>query len=189
MPCRGETWLIFSKSLEASSISCTWCFLWLASIPIHNRPHIRRSWRRQYRASTHHWLRNGNSVHRENVDWLNHNQIVSCKTILDGWTSLFSRRQRHNLSDTQSIPVSVSRKYVVPAAHEALIRIFSTARPKKDTLALIEPRIASIHTLDDMPQDEIWQSVIIARTMTQWSSLTNSALVQVGNPSDLAIIL
>ena len=40
-----------------------------------------------------------------------------------------------------------------------------------------------------MPQDEIWQSVIIARTVTQWSSLTNSALVQVGNPSDRAIIL
>ena len=40
-----------------------------------------------------------------------------------------------------------------------------------------------------MPQDEIWQSVIIARTVTQWSSLTNAALVQVGNPSDRAIIL
>ena len=69
--------------------------------------------------------------------------------------------------DTQSTPVLVSRKYVIPAAHEALIRVFSAARPEKDTLALIEPRTASIHTLDDMPQDEIWQSVIIARTVTQ----------------------
>ena len=92
-------------------------------------------------------------------------------------------------ADTQSIPVLVSRKYVVPAAHEALIRVFSTARPEKETLALIEPRTASTHTLDDMPQDEIWQSVIIARTVTQWSSLTNSTLVQVGNSSDRAIIL
>ena len=33
--------------------------------------------------------------------------------------------------DTQSTPVLVSRKYVVPAAHEALIRVSSTARPKK----------------------------------------------------------
>ena len=90
--------------------------------------------------------------------------------------------------DTQPTPVLVSRKYVIPAAHEALIRVFRTARPEKDTLALIEPRIASIHTLDDMPQDEIWQSVIIARTVTQWSSLTNSALVQVGSPSDRAIV-
>ena len=91
---------------------------------------------------------------------------------------------------TQPTPVVVvSRKYVVPAAHEALIRVFSTARPEKDTLALIEPRIASIHTLDDMPQDEIWQSVIIARIVIQWSSLTNSALFQVGYPSDRAIIL
>ena len=30
-------------------------------------------------------------------------------------------------ADTQPIPVLVSRKYVVPAAHEALIRVFSTA--------------------------------------------------------------
>ena len=94
-------------------------------------------------------------------------------------------------ADTQPTPVLVYRKYkyIVPAAHEALIRVFSTARPEKYTLALIEPRIASTHTLDDMPQDEIWQSVIIARTVTQWSSLTNAALVQVGYPSDRAVIL
>ena len=92
-------------------------------------------------------------------------------------------------ADTQPIPELVSRKYVVPAAHEAMIRVFSTAPPEKYTLALIEPRIASTHTLDNMQQDEIWQSVIIARTVTQWSSLTNSALVQVGNPSDRANIL
>ena len=91
--------------------------------------------------------------------------------------------------DTPPTPVLVSRKVVIPAAHEALIRVFSTARPEKDTLALIEPRIASIHTLDDMPEDDIWQSVIIERTVTQWSSLTNSALLQVGNPSDRTIIL
>ena len=91
--------------------------------------------------------------------------------------------------DTLPTPVLVSRKVVIPAAHEALIRVFSTARPEKDTLALIEPRIASIHTLDDMPQDDIWQSVIIARTVTQWSKVTNSALLQVGNPSDRNIIL
>ena len=90
---------------------------------------------------------------------------------------------------TLPTPVLVSRKVVIPAAHEALIRVFSTARPEKDTLALIEPRIASIHTLDDMPQDDIWQSVIIARTVTQWSKVTNSALLQVGNPSDRNIIL
>ena len=91
--------------------------------------------------------------------------------------------------DTLPTPVLVSRKVVIPAAHEALIRVFSTARPEKDTLALIEPRIASTHTLDDMPQDDIWQSVIIARTVTQWSKVTNSALLQVGNPSDRTIIL
>ena len=71
-------------------------------------------------------------------------------------------------ADTQPIPVLVSRKYVVPAAHEALIRISSTARPKKDTSALIEPRIAQAHTLDGMPQDEIWQTLIVAKAVTQW---------------------
>ena len=57
-------------------------------------------------------------------------------------------------ADTQPIPVLVSRKNVVPAAHEALIQVSSTARPKKYTLVVIEPRIASAHTLDGMPQDE-----------------------------------
>ena len=92
-------------------------------------------------------------------------------------------------ADTQSIPVLVSRKYVVPAAHEALIRVSSTARPEKDTLALIEPKIASAHTLGGMPQNEIWQSLIIAREVTHWCSSTNSALVQIGNPSDRSVIL
>ena len=206
MLCRDEIWLFFSKSLEALSINCTWCFLLLASIPILKRPHIRRSWRRQCRASNHHWLRNENTVHRENVDWLYHNQIVSCKTRLSGWTSLFSRRQCHNPSDTQPISVVVFRKYAVPAAYEALIWVSSTARPQKDTLALIEPRIipaahealrrvsstarpqndtlvliepriVSAHTLDGMPQDEIQQSLIIARTVTvtHWCSISFSA--------------
>ena len=76
-------------------------------------------------------------------------------------------------ADTQLIPVLVFRKHVVSAAHEALIRVFSTAQPEKFTLALIEPRIASTHTLDGMPQDKIWQSLIIARIVTQWSSSTN----------------
>ena len=91
-------------------------------------------------------------------------------------------------AETQSIPALVSRQYVVHAAHEALIRVFSTVRPEKDTLALIEPRIVSANTLDGMPQDETWQSLIIARTVTYWCSSTNPALVQIGNPSDRSII-
>ena len=92
--------------------------------------------------------------------------------------------------DEQTVPpVGVSRKYVVPAAREALIRVSSTVRPQKDTLALINPRIASAHTLDDIPQDEIWQMLIIARTVTQWCRKTKSALVQIGNPSDRTITL
>ena len=43
--------------------------------------------------------------------------------------------------DEQRLPILVAKKYVTPAAHEALQRVSSTARPQKDTLALIEPRI------------------------------------------------
>ena len=92
-------------------------------------------------------------------------------------------------ADAQTVPVLVSRKYVVPAAHESLIRVSSTARPQKDTLALIEPRIASAHTHDGIPQDEIWHTLIVARTVTQWCCKTNSALVQIGNPSDRSTTL
>ena len=92
-------------------------------------------------------------------------------------------------SDEQSVAVWVSKKYVVPAAHEALIRVFSTARRQKDTLALIEPRTLSANTLEGTPQDEIWQALIVARTVTRWCNKTKSALVQVGNPSDRPVIL
>ena len=60
---------------------------------------------------------------------------------------------------------------------------------KKDTLALIEPRIASAHTHGGIPQDEIWHTLIVARTVTLWCSKTNSALLQLGNPSDRTITL
>ena len=129
------------------------------------------------------------------LDWL-----TECLSFQDSLETIPARHVKSPVQSkycsiiTQTVgtlptPVLVSRKVVIPAAHEALIRVFSTARPEKDTLALIEPRIASIHTLDDMPQDDIWQSVIIARTVTQWSKVTNSALLQVGNPSDRNIIL
>ena len=59
-------------------------------------------------------------------------------------------------SDGKSVPVWVSKKYVIPAAHEALIRVFSTARPQKDTCALIEPRVVSANNREGIPQDEIW---------------------------------
>ena len=40
-----------------------------------------------------------------------------------------------------------------------------------------------------MTQDEIRQSLLIARTVTHWCSTTNSALGKIGNPSDRSIIL
>ena len=91
--------------------------------------------------------------------------------------------------DAEDVPVFVSGKYIIPAAHEALIRVFSTARPQKDTLALIEPRIVTADTLKGVPQDEIWHALIVARTVTHWCNKTKSALVQVGNPSDRSITL
>ena len=57
--------------------------------------------------------------------------------------------------DEQTVPVLVTRTCVVPAAHEALIRVSSTAQPHKDTLVLVEPRIVSAHTHDGIPQDGI----------------------------------
>ena len=55
------------------------------------------------------------------------------------------------ISDDKSIPIWVLKKHVIPAAHEALIRVSSTGRPQKDTLALIEPRTVSTYTLEGVP--------------------------------------
>ena len=60
---------------------------------------------------------------------------------------------------------------------------------RKNTLALIEPGIASANTLDGMPQDEILHTLIVASTVTQWCSKTTSALVQIANPFDRFITL
>ena len=92
-------------------------------------------------------------------------------------------------SDEQSVPVWVSNKYVIPAAHEALICVFSTAQPQKDTLALIEPKIVTANTLVGISRDEIWQTLIVTRTVTHWCNKTKSDFVQVGNPSDRTIAL
>ena len=94
-------------------------------------------------------------------------------------------------SDAESVPVFVSNKYIIAAAHEALIRVFSTARPQKDKLALIEPRVVNAHILEGIPQDKIcWHTLIVARTVTNRCNKTLSALlVQVGSPSDRTITL
>ena len=92
-------------------------------------------------------------------------------------------------SDAEGVLVLVYSKYNIPAVHEALIRVFSTARPQKDTLALIEPRIVTTDTLEGIPQDEVWHALIVARPVTHWCNKTKSALVQVGNPFDRSITL
>ena len=92
-------------------------------------------------------------------------------------------------SDAKSIPVWVSKTYIIPAPHEALIRVFSTARPQKDTLAPVEPRTVTADTRDGIPQDEIYKTPIVARTVIHWCNKTKSALVQVGNPYDRTITL
>ena len=86
--------------------------------------------------------------------------------------------------DAGNVPVFVSNKSIIPAAHEALIRVFSTARPQKDTLALIEPRVVTADTLEGIPRDKIYHAMIVARTVRHWCNKTKSVLVQVGNPSD-----
>ena len=78
---------------------------------------------------------------------------------------------------------------MIPAAHEALIHVFSTARPQKDTLALIEPKVAIADTKKDIPQDKIWHSLIVARTVTNWFINTKSVLAQVCNPSGRSITI
>ena len=88
-------------------------------------------------------------------------------------------------SDTEDVAVSVCNKYIIPAAHEALIRVFSTARPQKDTSA--EPKIAIADTIKDIPRDEVRHSLIVARTLTNLCVKTQLALVQVCNPSDRSI--
>ena len=76
-------------------------------------------------------------------------------------------------SDKEDNPVFFFNRYIIPAAYEALICVFSTARPQKYTLAMIEPKIATPDTIKNIPQDEVWQSLIVARTVTNWRVKTS----------------
>ena len=72
-------------------------------------------------------------------------------------------------SDAEDVPVFVSSKFIILAAHETLIRVFSTyGIPQKDTLALIEPRFVTADTIEDTPQNEVWRAFIVARTFTHF---------------------
>ena len=68
-------------------------------------------------------------------------------------------------------------------------RPVSTAQSQKDTLALIEPKIATADTIKDIPQDEIWSSLLVARAVTNWCININSSLVQVCIISDRSITI
>ena len=92
-------------------------------------------------------------------------------------------------SEEQIVLVWVSNKYVIPAAHDVLTRVSSTARPQKKYVSADRARIVSANTLDGVPQDEIWQALIVARTVTHWCNKTMSALLQIGNSSDRTITL
>ena len=78
----------------------------------------------------------------------------------------------------------VSNYYVVLVEHEAVIRIFSPARPQSDT-----PKIATTDTINDISGDDIWRSLSVAQTVTSGCTRTSSKVIQVSNPSDLSIII
>ena len=89
-------------------------------------------------------------------------------------------------SDTAILNCGPS-KYVVLAEHEAVIHVYSTARPQSDTLALIEPNIVTTDSIEDTFQDDVWRLLVLARTVTSWCAKKNSAVVQVANPSHRSI--
>ena len=87
-----------------------------------------------------------------------------------------------------TLSVAIVFRYIRfwPKTHRVLPFL---AIAQKKTLALIEPRIFSADTRVGIPQDEIWQTLIVARTVTQWCRKAKSALVQIDNPSNRTITL
>ena len=59
----------------------------------------------------------------------------------------------------------VFNKYIIPAAHDALIRVFNTVQPQKDMLALIEPKISTPDTIKNIPQDKVWHALVVTKTV------------------------
>ena len=78
-----------------------------------------------------------NSTFREKLDW-----TAECLYFQDSNVTIPATHMRRSLKsqywsvikqtgDEQRLPVWVAKKYVIPAAHEVLIRVSSTTRPQK----------------------------------------------------------
>ena len=69
--------------------------------------------------------------------------------------------------DTEDVRVFVYKNYIVAVAHEALIRVFGTARSQADTLVLIEPKITTANTVCVFSSHSFWTSMDVPAGVTQ----------------------
>ena len=92
-------------------------------------------------------------------------------------------------SDDKPVTVYVPRNCVVEAGHEIAVRVFSKTAPRESTPAVIEPRIATTKTIEAQGQHNVWDTVIVARTVTNWSAIDKSAIVQIANPSNRTVTI
>jgi len=71
---------------------------------------------------------------------------------------------------------------------EAAVRVYSTAQAE-DTPKL-EPRKATAEGATSLQKYDIfWRRIAVARTVCNWAAADKSAIVQIENPSDQAVII
>ena len=68
--------------------------------------------------------------------------------------------------EIKPVPVYLPRNCVVDAGHEVAVRVFSKTAPHESTPAVIELRIATSRTIEAQGQHNVWDTIIVARTVT-----------------------
>lgn len=84
--------------------------------------------------------------------------------------------------------VALSQKCQIKPQHEICVQVRSDAAPKHSTTAVIEPRFVTgeLGTLSRSAAD-VWECLIVARSVCTWSHEDGSVWIQLANPSDETI--
>lgn len=135
--------------------------------------------------------------HTETMSFRDNNTTIqaSHRVPTNGESQVDSMRQSSQCSvvvampNVDAVPVSLQEKCKIKPRHEICVRVVSAVAPDHDTEAVIEPRVVTCEDLANLPSDtaQLWENLLVARSVCTWSQNDGSAWVQIANPSDTTI--
>ena len=91
--------------------------------------------------------------------------------------------------DAPQISVTLHECVTITPLHEALVLAFTDCCPDSDCTVVVEPRLVTEEEMSRVDRPAVFESLIVARTLSNWSAENGSAVVQVANASSESISL